>query len=55
VPGYLDMSKFIVKTPFSEWVNKDVETSRKRQLMLEDQRVANEEAKRDLEERAVIK
>ena len=26
-PGYLDMSNFIVKIPFKEWVNKDMETS----------------------------
>jgi hypothetical protein len=54
-PGYLDMSKFVVKIPLQEWVNKDVETSRKRRLVLEDRRVAIEETKRDLEERALVK
>jgi hypothetical protein len=54
-PGHLDMSKFVVKTPFTEWANKDMETSRKRRLVLEDRRAAIEETKRDLEERAVIK
>lgn len=55
VPGYLDMSKFVVKTPFKEWVKKDVETSRKRQLVLEDRQVAIEETKRDLKEGALVK
>jgi hypothetical protein len=54
MPGYLDMSRFVVKTPFKEWTDKDVETSWKQQLVWEAQRVAIEEIKRDSEERALI-
>jgi hypothetical protein len=28
-PGYLDMLKFVVKTPFNEWLNKDIEALQK--------------------------
>jgi hypothetical protein len=44
--------------PFQEWVNKNVdivETSQKRQLVLEDRRIAIEETKRKLEEGALVK
>ena len=34
--GHLDMSKFVVKTPFEEWANKDMEALQKQQLTQED-------------------
>jgi len=53
-PGYLDMSKFIVKTPFNEWSNKDIEASQKWWLVLEDQHVAIQETKWDSDKRALV-
>jgi len=49
------MSKFVVKTPFEEWANKDMEASRKRQLTQEDRRIAIEEIKLDMEERVLVR